>query len=156
MKQINNDIYKKITTLNREVKEDLRRKGLVVPKTDNNGHILVGRYKILKNNKGFFNIVDYGNEIIVENINLPQTAAVLANKLALGKFIDIEILNADRKYGHALFEEELQQKIARISIKKKNIDRADLMFTKSKISKFRKEESKREIINCFEKLIKFR
>jgi|688.fasta_scaffold32414_16 hypothetical protein len=156
MKHINADLYQKIINLNREVKEELKQKGLVVPKTNSNGHIIVGRYKILKNDQGFFNILDYGNEIVIENINLPQSAALLANKLALGKFIDFKILTADRKYGHALFDEEIQLRIAKTSIKKNNLDRADLMFTKLKISRYRKEAFKKEILGGFEKLIKMR
>ena len=156
MKQIPDEIYNKIKKINSDVKEDLRRRGIVVPKQNKDGSITVGRYKILKDNRGFFTIVDYGNETIIERINLAQSAALLANKLALGKFIDDEVLNADMKYGHALFEETLQEKLARKSIKKNDLDRADLMFTKAKLSRLRKEHYRGEITRGFEKLIRIR
>lgn len=156
MKTIPDDIYNKIKQISHDVKEDLKRSGIMVPVKNRDGSITVGRFRIVKDNRGFFNIVDHWDEIIVDSINLPQTAALLANKLALGKFIDDQILGADRKYGHALFEETLQESLARKSIKKNDIDKADLMFTKAKLSRLKKEHYKTEITQGFEKLIRFR
>lgn len=156
MKPLPSDLYNKIKQINKDVKSKLRQRGLVVPVKDKMGNICVGSYKISKTQHGFYEILDYGNELIVDRINLPQTAAILANKLALGKFIDDGILLSDRKYGHALFEEELQSKIAVKSVKKSDLDRADLMFTKAKISKLKKEFYKSEVVKSYENLIRIR
>lgn len=155
MKHLPNDIYKKIKDLDANVKEQLKRQGIVVPVQERDGSIRVGFYKIIKHN-GVYSIVDFGNESIVDYINLPQSAALLANRLALGKGIEDSILTADRKYGHALFEETLQQNLAIKHIKKNKLDDADLMYTKAKISKFKKERYRDEIARGFEKLIRFR
>ena len=67
---------------------------------------------------GFYSILNYCNDVVVDYINLPQSAALLANRLALGKYMDDNILIADRSYGHALFEEELH-KLHQDDLKKK-------------------------------------
>ncbi len=151
-----NVIYETIKNLDRNVKEDLRRKGIVIPKRLKDGSIAVGRYKIVKQQTGFYSILDYRNEAIIEGINLPQTAAVLANKLALGKFLDDELLNNDRRYGHALFEEILHNQLAERSIKKNKLDDADIFYTKAKISKYKKDRFKEVINSGYEKLIRIR
>lgn len=156
MKLLPNDLYLRIRQLDHDVKEKLKRQGVVVPKKNKDGTISVGHYKIVKNPQGFYSILDYSNEAIVEKINLPQTAAIIANKLALGKYLDNDILNADRRYGHALFEETLHNHLGGVKIKKNDLDAADVMFTKATISKHKKEKYREEVVSGFEKLIRFR
>ena len=146
------EVYSKLAQINKNVKEQLRKNGVVVPSKTKEGHIKVGRYYIIKNN-GFYEIADYANEVIVKQINLPQSAALLANKLALGKFIDSTILEADRKYGHAVFEEELQQKLAKKYLNK-NVEYAGLLLNKAGINKLKKQHYRNLILSGFEKLIK--
>jgi hypothetical protein len=156
MKQLSDDLYYKIKQLDIAVKETLWRQGVVVPVKAKNGAIRVGRYYIKKTKTGFYSIVDHRNESIVSGINLPQTAAVIANSLALGKWIDDRILQADSKYGHELFDEQLHNHLAEKNIIKRNLDQAELMYTKSAIAKTKKDRYKREILSGFDKLIKFR
>ena len=156
MKLTTAEIYSKIQDLNRDVKEELKRQGVVVPLRKKDGSIQLGRFFIKKGKDGFYSILDFRNEAIVSKINLPQTAAVLANKLALGKWIDDEILYADARYGHALFEESLHRRMAENSLKSSNFDKAEVMYTKLAISKHKKEQFKKEINFGFEKLLRFR
>jgi hypothetical protein len=156
MKQIPFDIYQTIKKINHDVKKQLMRKGVVVPVQTNDGAIRIGRYSIKKLETGFYSIVNYRNEAVVDNINLPQTAAILANKLALGKWLDDQLLKSDAGYGHALFEEELHTKLGKSFIKKNDLDRAELMFTKSAIAKAKKDRFKKEIDSGFEKLMNIR
>jgi len=155
MKQTPDDIYKKVKQLGLDVKEQLRRQGIIVPTKTPDGSIRVGYYTIKKNKTGFYSILNYSNESVVEFINLPQTAAMLANRLALGKYLDSELLDADRRYGHALFEEELHLTLAERNLKSNNVDRADVLFTKFKIAKHRKEQHRKTIFNGFDKLMRF-
>jgi len=156
MKHNPDDIYQKVKQLGKDVKEQLKRQGIVVPSKTQDGLIQVGHYTIKKTKAGFYTILNYRNDPVVEFINLPQTAALLANKLALGKWIDDELLTADRGYGHALFEEELHLTLAERNIKSNNLDRADVMYTKFNISKHRKEQHRKTIFNGFDKLMRFR
>jgi hypothetical protein len=155
MKQTPDDIYQKVKQLGLDVKEQLKRQGIIVPSKTPDGSIRVGYYTIKKNKTGFYSILNYSNEEVVEFINLPQTAAILANRLALGKYMDDELLDADRRYGHALFEEELHLTLAERNLKANNVDRADVMFTKFKIAKHRKEQHRRTIVIGFDKLMRF-
>ncbi len=156
MKNLPKDIYQKIHEIDAQVKSKLRRKGIVVPVRTNDGTVRVGNYFIKKDSSGFFSINDYTNEPIIDKINLPQSAALLANGLALGKFIDNNILSADRKYGHALFEEEYGKFLAHKTAKKNAFDRLDIYLTKSNIAKLKKEYYKTQVLKGFEKLMLFR
>lgn len=146
------EIYSKLEQINKNVKEQLRKKGIIVPVKTKSGTIKVGRYYIQKNS-GFYEIADYTNEIIVKQINLPQSAALLANKLALGKFIDSTILEADRKYGHAAFEQELQERLAK-KYMKKDLNYVSLLLNKAGVNKLKKDHYRSVIQTGFEKLIK--
>lgn len=156
MKQIPNDIYQRVKQLGINVKEQLKSQGIVVPSKNEDGTTRIGHYTIKKFNTGFYSILNSKNEAVVEQINLPQTAAIVANRLALGKSIDDEMLTVDRQYGHALFEEELHKTMADRSLRSKNTDRAEILYTKFYISKHRKEQYKKTIVAGFDKLIRFR
>lgn len=156
MKTAPDNIYEKIQQISASVKENLKRQGIVVPNKKDDGSIQVGKFFIKKDGTGFYSIVDYRNEAIFEKINLPQTAAIIANKLALGKWVDDDIINADTRYGHALFEETLHKQMAERSLKSNNLDKAEMMFTKYSISKYKKEQHRSEVVKGFEKLMRFR
>lgn len=149
-------IYKELQNLDIKIKNDFLSKGLVVPVKYKDGSIGVGFYRIKKEKTGFYSITDTRKEILVDNINLPQTAAIIANKLAVGKFIDVNILNMDKKYGYALFDETMHIQLAKKNLKNKNLDNADLFYTKANISKLKKNYYKSEIDFSYRKLIKFR
>lgn len=153
MEHLPNYLYKKLKQITLQVKEDFRRKGIVIPIENDDGSVSVGNY-IVKKTAGYYQILDYSGDVILDKINLPQSAIVLANNLALGKFVDDELLLKDRQYGYAAFEEELHKKYA-TRIVKKNIDRADLCYTKGAISKSKKDRYKTDILRTFEKLKKF-
>ena len=156
MKQLPDDLYQKIETLNKSVKEKLKIKGIIVPIQNNDGSIRIGRYSIKKYNTGFYSVLDYRGEAIVDRINLPHTAALIANKLALGKWMDYTLVNIDRQYGHAEFDEMLHTHLADKNIKRKDYDRAEVMLAKSSVAKYRKDQYKKTITNDFDKLLNFR
>jgi hypothetical protein len=88
---------------------------------------------------------------VVEQINLPQTALVVANGLALGHFLDSDLLSMDQNYGYALFDELLHERAVKLS-KSKSLDYFDLMMSKWMISRAKKEHYKEGVIKSFEKL----
>jgi hypothetical protein len=156
MKHNPDDIYQKVKQLDEDVKQRLKSQGIVVPSKTQDGVVRVGHYTIKKTKTGFYTILNYSNDPVVEFINLPQSAALLANKLALGKWIDDDVLTADRGYGHALFEEELHLNSAERNLKANNLDRADVMYTKFNIAKHKKEQHRKIIFNGFDKLMRIR
>jgi hypothetical protein len=153
---MNDQVFKRVETLAKEVKQDLRKKGLVVPRDNGDGTITVDRYTIVKGKTGFYSILDHHNDTIIDGINLAQTAAVIANSLALGRWIDTDIVKQDKQYGFNLFEEELSKKHAEDSLKKHNIDRAEVMYTKLNIARQKKLSAKAYIVSSFEKLRRLR
>ena len=155
MKLLPNDVYSKIEQLSRDAKSKLLQQGVVVPIKGKDGVIKVGNYTIKRKKDGFYCIMDFEREIIIDRINLPQTAAVVANRLALGKYVEDEVVNADAGYGYALFDEELHNALAKKNIMANMIDRAEVMYTKSKISKFKKEQHMKTVMRSFNKLMQF-
>lgn len=153
MEHLPEQLYKKLKQVSIRVKEDLRRKGIVIPVKNIDETISIGYYTV-KKIENHYQILDHSGDIILDKINLPQSAIVLANNLALGKFIDTDLLSKDRQYGYAVFEEELHRRYASKNLKT-NIDRADLCYTKSAVSKSKKEKYRQDIVKTFEKLKKF-
>lgn len=148
------NLIQKIEYLSNKVKADLRKKGIVVPITNPDKSITLGLYRIVKKSNGFFSIFDYGNEIVVDNINLPQTAVLVANQLALGKFLNKDLIEKDRFYGYAAFEEDLTKR----TINKHTIDqnRMDFVINKYLIARDKKKRYKQSIDKDFEKLRRVR
>jgi hypothetical protein len=145
-------VYAKLNTVAKTVKEDLKRKGIAIPVKNSNGTVSLESYTISKQTSGFYSILDRHGDTVINQINLPQSAALLANSLALGKWIDTGIRRLDTEYGYRSFEYELFKKNANQSLKNKNIDRAEMLFTRCEIAKSRVESAKKQIIASFEKL----
>jgi hypothetical protein len=152
MKNIPAELYKKIEVLSNEVKRTLRKKGIVVPLRNNDGSVNVGFCKIVKTDYGY-SILDRVGEPIIERINLPQTAVILANDLALGRFRNDIILNHDRYYGYAEFEEQLQTRIASKK-SSKSLETYEIVTTKANIARAKKELHRTSLLSSYQKLIK--
>jgi hypothetical protein len=65
-------------------------------------------------------------------------------------------MQADTKYGHAHFDEELHTHLAERSLGKKDLDKAEMMYTKSIIARHKKNQHMFEVKKVFEKLMRFR
>ena len=140
------ELYKKIIQLSNEVKQELRKKGLIVPSRNKDGSISMGKFTIVNDKENFYNIIDNRGLTLVKNINLPQTAVLLANSLALGKQVDDQIIGKDRSYGFAVFEEALTK---RAISKTANIEKWDIMTTKNMMAQARMNYYKEQIVLSF-------
>jgi len=143
------DLYKKISQVSSEVRKTLRKKGLVIPVKNKNGSISIGHFTIVKDPDGYV-ILDWEDEILIQKINLPQTAILVANKLALGHYQDNRLLALDQQYGYCDFEEKLYKK----SMPTTDFERFGIYLTKYELIQSKKQQFKQEIANSFEKLIK--
>ncbi len=149
MKKIPSNIYNQFQLVARQVLTDLKKKGYVVPVPGPNGSLKFEKFTVLKNSNGLYTV--RGKSITYfEDINLPQTAAILANNLALGKILDTSIINLDRDYGYRLFEEELYQKA--INRPKNSLDQFIMYDTRKRIARAKKQEIKDRILSSFKKL----
>lgn len=153
---MNDFVFKKIENIAKTVKADLRKKGLVVPVENTDGSVSMDTYTIVKKTTGFYAIMDRFADIVVDDINLPQTAAVLANNLALGKWLDSDLLRQDKIYGYKLFEEQLFNHHGSANLKKLDYDKAEVNFTKAKIARYKKMGAKEAVLKSFDKLRRMR
>ena len=152
MKPIPNDLYEKIERVSDKIRADFRQRGIVIPVKNTDGSINIGRFRVVNQHTGFYAIYNSNGEVIVEGINLPQTAALIANDLALGRILDPRIVKQDQEYGFALFKETLYGHRAKDT--KINFDSFELAKMKESIAKNRKEQFHRGIVQRFEKLRK--
>jgi len=153
MKPITDELYKKLIKVSTEVKQDFRRKGLVIPVENKDGSITLDNFTITKDSDGFYVILNRSGNAIVDQINLPHTAILLANGLALGKFLDDALLKEDQNYGYALFDELVHERAVRLS-KKKSLEHFEVMMGKCTVARAKKEQCRITINKSFEKLRK--
>ncbi|NBP03367.1 MAG: hypothetical protein EBU90_25425 [Proteobacteria bacterium] len=146
-------IYSRLKEISQNVKKELRKKGIATAKVNEDGSISVGKFKIVKHT-GFYAIEDYSGEVRYDRINLAQTAAVVANDLAVKHFADIKFLDLDRKYGFAAFEETYYKQLSM----KKSIEKEvrEIQLCKANEARVRKDLYKHEIEQGYEKLIRMR
>lgn len=150
MPKVQKDLVEKVHTLAEHVKQDLRKKGVIVPNKQKDGSIHFDDYSMVKEVDGYH--VYKKKQHIVGPINLPQTAIVVANSLALGRQLDNKLLEQDRWYGFKSFDEEVFTKSATNSLKSKNYDKADWCFTRAGIAKQQKEIYKSDIMSHFNRI----
>jgi hypothetical protein len=155
MSLTSDQLLKKFKTVADSVKQDLRKKGVIVPTKNKDGLVKFDNVVIKKMPTGFYSIETMTGDVILDKINLPQSAVLLANGLALKKMVDDYFFNLDKEYGFRKFEVDLFQLRARQSLKKNNIDRADFLYTRLKISEDKAKSAKASIVNSFEKLAKY-
>ena len=135
------------------VKNDLRRRGMIIPVSNQDGSVTLGTYRIDRDVNGLYFILDATDTPVASDINLPHTAVVIANNLALGHTIDTAMLMTDKNYGYALFDELIQTRAIERHTRT-DPDYADIMLTKCMTSRLKKESCRRDIIRSFEKLRK--
>jgi hypothetical protein len=152
MKPIPSDLYERIERVTETVRLNFLKRGIVIPTKNSDGSISLGRFRVVNQHTGFYAVYNNKNEIVVDQINLPQTAALVANDLALGKFLDYDIVQKDKKYGYALFEEMLYDQ--RLKNTKRDLSSFEISLTKSKKFKNLRQEYEKTIITRFEKLRK--
>ena len=153
MKIIPSELYSKFMLISEQVRKTMRRKGLSIPVANTDGTVRLGEYTIIKNSKDFYSIVDKKGDTVINDINLPQTAAIVANNLSVGLTSNNELIERDREYGYALFEELVQKRAAQRSVRE-DPDYAELMVSKCLNAKDKKESCKRFIVRNFDKLKK--
>jgi hypothetical protein len=154
MKKIPNKLFQKVESLAKTVISDFQRRGYVIPVEQKNGTIKFNSYIVGKNTNGFYRVSDTRNNIYADNLNLVQTAALIANDLALGKILDTAIINIDKTYGYKLFDEQVYETAAK---RKKNTLDQDVFYeTRSKIARSQKEHAKQQILSSFRKLTSIR
>jgi hypothetical protein len=154
MKPLSPNVLRELISLNQQVNKNLINKGYVPPKKTKDGHIKVGSFIIKKDARGFYDILDIDGFMMVSNLNLPQSAAILANKMALGIRTDNEIVILDAYYGHYSFDEQHCKHLYEKNCDRKNYAKADLFLEKLQNARLKKKYFYNRITEGFSKLIK--
>lgn len=149
MNDIPKETWDKIFSISVKVKNNLKKKGFVIPIQNDDGTIKIGFYTIKKEND-FYSIYDSANYLVVDKLNLAQSAVLIANGLALGRFIDKNILELDRNYGYSLFEEQLKSQS-----KVRYNEEYEIRNMKAEIASLKKQRCILKINNQFKKLSTF-
>lgn len=147
-------ILQELNSIKVIVEKELKKKGYVPAKRKQDGTVRIGNFSIIKEQDGFYSVLDSNNNIIAGRINLPHSAAIFANNLALGRWTDREILDIDRRYGHYSFDEQLSKFHFSRNFHSKNYDKAEIMNEKYRTARLKKNFYKNKILTGFDKLIK--
>jgi hypothetical protein len=110
MTNTKSNIFSQVELVAKDVIRNLKNKGYVVPTKENNGAIRFENYLVKKETSGFYSVLDVNGNTYVKGLNLPQTAAIIANSLALGKILDNNLIALDRDYGYKIFDRDLFKK----------------------------------------------
>jgi hypothetical protein len=151
MKKSTNDVFLKFEIVAKTVIDDLRSRGFIVPIEQNNGSLKFDNILVEKSPDSTYRVRHADNNFFyVENLNLPQTAVLIANDIALGKIIDNKLIDMDAEYGYKLFDQEVYLSAAKR--KKNTLDQEIFYQTRLEISKVKKQEIKSRILRAFKKL----
>jgi len=151
MKKIPKNVVGKMEKVANAVISDLKSKGYVVPVKNPDGSIQYDKYLVIKTNNGLYQVKNKSGKIYADNLNLPQTAAVLAHNMALGNLPDEKLVTLDKNYGYRAFDEDLYR--AAYHRAANDVDLKILYQTRYEIAKQRKNQFKTQIMKSFRKLI---
>jgi len=153
MPQTEKHLFEKFEKLAHAVKQEFKSKGMIIPSRRRDGVIQIGEYFISKKDPFYF-IKNTRGIIVAGPLNLAQTAIIVANDLALGRWADTKLMDTDRWYGFKAFEEQVAQARADKAYKDKDADRGDLSLSKAVTAGERKVFYKKSIDSRFDKLYK--
>ena len=144
-------LFERFEKLAKSVRLDFKKKGIIIPVQEKDGKIRVGEYVIDKKNTVYY-ISNKRGAVIIGPLNLAQTAVVVANDLALGRWPDHTLLDNDQWYGYKMFAELSAIHVAECASKKNDPDRADFSRYKATIACEQKLSYKKAIDSRFNKL----
>lgn len=109
MKLNKKQLFNKVENIAKQVKEELKNEGVIVPVKERDGSINFDGVRVRKLQDTFYAVYDRKNRLLVTELNSLQTAIVLANRAALGRPLDDNLIEADRKYGFQSFKLEIAE-----------------------------------------------
>ena len=112
------ELIGKLSTASKFVKEQLKKKGVIVPVKTKDG-ICLDDYLITKTDSGF-QVLNKNRDTVYKNLYFVQTAVIIANTLALKKTIRFSLLEDDAKAGANEFDLTLYKHRLKAAIKKQD------------------------------------
>ena len=147
------NLFEQFEQLAQAVKQEFKSKGIVLPTQQKNGSIRIGTYSVVKRTGAYF-IKNSRDRDVVGPLNLAQTAIIIANDLALGRWVDDQLIENDKWYGYKAFAEQAATACATKASKDKDPDKVDYILGKAAIACEQKLFYKKNIDSRFNKLCK--
>jgi len=152
MIELTDRIFDKVANLADSVRAKLKKQGFVVPIKNHDGTLVFNHYQIVKNQYGLYDILER-HETICKNINLLQSAILLANKLAANRILDAKIYELDQSYGHRLFDIDYYKRLIEKNNKKSSLQKISLLQIKYNNAVLRSHIIKQEITDLLNNLV---
>jgi hypothetical protein len=144
------ELFIKVENVAKTVIDSLKKKGYVVPTALSNNRVNFNGYIVGRDQDGYYYIHNPRTDTLIDKINLPQTAAVIANNLALGKYSIENLISHDKHYGYRDFDQAIFKRAMERS--RKNIDQFAYWQTRYNTARQQAKSYKNTIIHSFEKL----
>jgi hypothetical protein len=144
------ELFIKVEKVAKTVIDSLRKKGYVVPSALSNNRVNFNGYIVGQDREGYYYIHNPRQDTLIDKINLPQTAAVVANNLALGRSTTESLLSQDRYFGYRDFDQAVFKRAMDRS--KRDVDQFAYWQTRYNTARQQAKSYKATIVNSFEKL----
>lgn len=154
MTKLDQTLFNKVEKVASTVLQDLRAKGYIVPTKLDNNRVSFEGYIVGRDKNGFYYIEHNTRFLNLKNINLAQSAILIANCLALGRIKYDQIIEDDMIYGYRTFDQEVFKRGMEKS--KADADRYAFYRTRFLDAKLKAAQRQDRIKNSFEKLTSLR
>lgn len=149
---MNNKVYEQIVNLTNQTRDSFKNRGMAIPTSDGQGNIKIGKYTIIYNKDGNYQINDHHGQTFYKNINLPQTAILIANALATKQRVDDRVLRHDQTYGTKMFDDINYTRLSKIYLKQHQLKKYLDMSMQSDYAADQANRARDAIIKTYKKL----
>ena len=143
-------LFNKVERVAKTVLDSLKKKGYVVPSSMSNNRVNFDGYIVGRDREGYYYISNPDRDLLIDKINLPQTAAVIANNLALGRSNIENLLDQDKYFGFRDFDTLIFKRA--MDRNKRDVDQYAYWQTRYNTARQQAKSHKITIVNSFEKL----
>jgi len=150
MTELDPALFNKVERVAKTVIDSLKKKGYVVPSSMSNNRVNFDGYIVGRDREGYYYISNSNRDMLIDKINLPQTAAVVANNLALGRNNIENLLDQDKYFGFRDFDTLIFKRA--MDRNKQDIDQYAYWQTRYNTARQQAKSHKIAIVNSFEKL----
>jgi hypothetical protein len=154
--KVNNQVYENIVKLTKNTRDSFKSRGIILPTIDDDGNVNVGKFIIKRNNDGQFQIADRLGQTFYKNINLPQTAILVANCLATKKRVDNKVLHHDQRYGTKMFDDLNYTRLSKIYLKQRKFRQSVNMSIQSDYAADQANRARDIVLKTYKKLFELR
>lgn len=154
--KVNNQIYEDIVKLTKNTRDNFKSRGIAIPTSDNKGNVKIGKFVIKRANNGQFTIIDHLGQTFYKNINLPQTAILVANCLATEQRVNDQVLKHDQRYGTKMFDDLNYTRLSKIYLKQRKFSQSVNMSIQSDYAADQANRARDAVVKTYKKLFELR